>query len=132
MQPRDKYPLGSTVDVTAGGIRLSTARPAPIEPASSESGHGSSGSQATGRTDGSRPVPGSPSLLGMATSLAGSMARFAASGFKRVDEQSHRLRLGRCAPCEYRQDARCTFCGCFVAKKAWLPHEDCPLGRWPT
>jgi hypothetical protein len=70
--------------------------------------------------------------LGMATSFVGSMARFAASGFKTVDEESHRRRMDECGRCEYRADTRCTFCGCFVAKKAWLPHEDCPIGRWAT
>ncbi|MGA2034689.1 MAG: hypothetical protein ABSG68_20775 [Thermoguttaceae bacterium] len=30
------------------------------------------------------------------------MAKFAASGFKRVDGASHRLRMDRCEPCEFR------------------------------
>jgi hypothetical protein len=40
--------------------------------------------------------------------------------------------LAQCGPCEHRQQSRCTLCRCFIAKKAWLPHEDCPLGRWPA
>ena len=90
-----------------------------------------------GESDGStsRAVPSQagvfpPTVLGMAASLAGCMAKFAASGFKRVDEQSHRQRVGQCEPCSYRRQNRCMLCGCFFAKKAWLPHEDCPIGRW--
>ena len=71
-----------------------------------------------------------PTMLGLATSFAGSMAKFAASGFKRVEEESHRLRVGQCEPCSYRKENRCMLCGCFFAKKAWLPHEDCPIGKW--
>jgi hypothetical protein len=67
----------------------------------------------------------------MATSFATSMARFASSGFKRAPEQTHKLRTDACAPCNYRRQNRCTLCGCFFAMKAWLPHEDCPVGRWP-
>jgi hypothetical protein len=72
------------------------------------------------------------SLAATAASFAGSMLKFAASGFKTVDEQLHRLRLAQCEPCAHRRNTRCTLCRCFVVKKAWLPHEDCPLGRWPT
>ena len=71
-----------------------------------------------------------PTVLGMAASFAGSMAKFAASGFKRVDEQSHRLRVDQCDPCSYRKESRCMLCGCFFTKNAWLPHEDCPIGKW--
>ena len=73
-----------------------------------------------------------PTVLGMAASFAGSMAKFAASGFKRVDEESYHLRVGQCEPCSYRRGNRCMLCGCFFAQKAWLPHEDCPIGRWTT
>ncbi len=71
-----------------------------------------------------------PSALDMAASFAGSMAKLAASGFKLVDEQTQRLRVGQCKPCPYRWENRCAICGCFFAKKAWLPQEDCPIGRW--
>ncbi len=72
------------------------------------------------------------SLVGAAAAFAASMARFAASGFKMVDETLHQLRMNHCEPCEYRHDSQCSLCRCFIDKKAWLPHEDCPLGRWPT
>jgi len=129
-QPQDARRFGLTVDVTSAGINVLANASAPVQPAESGRKSGSS-SEATAPADASRPVTGPPSLLGMATSFVGSMAKFAASGFKRVDEPSHRLRIRQCDPCEYRTGSRCTFCGCFVAKKAWLPHEDCPIGRWP-
>ena len=59
------------------------------------------------------------------------MAKFAASGFKTVDEPLHQLRVNECQPCQYRKGSQCSLCRCFVNKKAWLPHEDCPIGRWP-
>ena len=71
-------------------------------------------------------------IPGMAVSFAAAMAAFLASGFKRVDERSHGLRVKQCEACEQRRETRCAVCGCFFAIKAWLPHEDCAIGRWPT
>jgi len=79
-----------------------------------------------------RPVPAASSFVGAAASFAASMARFAASGFKTVDEPLHQLRMSHCSACEYRNDSQCSLCRCFIAKKAWLPNEDCPIGRWPS
>jgi len=76
--------------------------------------------------------PTSRSLVGASALFAASMVKFAASGFKTVDEPLHELRTGHCQPCEYRKNTQCSLCRCFIAKKAWLPHEDCPIGRWPT
>ena len=75
-------------------------------------------------------VPSPKSLPHAASSFAVSMARFAASGFKTVDQPLHELRMTHCQPCEYRHDSQCSLCRCFIEKKAWLPHEDCPIGRW--
>lgn len=80
-------------------------------------------------TETDRLVP-SPSLLGMAASAAKSAAKFAASGFKTVAPETHRLRVQQCAECQYHGGSRCSVCGCFFDKKAWLPHEDCPIGKW--
>ena len=82
-------------------------------------------------TDPSLQTPVPSTLMGAAVSFATSMARFAASGFKTVDEPLHQLRMSHCQPCGYRNDSQCSLCRCFIAKKAWLPHEDCPIGRWP-
>ena len=71
-----------------------------------------------------------PTLSGMAASFAAAMAQFVASGFQRVDEQSHQLRVKQCESCRHHRQTRCTVCGCFFAIKAWLPQEDCPIGRW--
>lgn len=79
-----------------------------------------------------RPVLAPSSIVGAAASLARSLARFAASGFKTVDGALHELRAGHCNACEYRNGRQCSLCRCLIAQKAWLPHEDCPIGRWPT
>jgi len=78
------------------------------------------------------PPPQPPSWAGMAASFATSMGKFAASGFKRVEPDAHQARIDECQSCRHRTDTRCTLCGCFIDKKAWLPHEDCPLGHWPV
>ena len=72
------------------------------------------------------------SIVGAAAEFAASMARFAAGGFKTVDAALHDIRIGQCRPCEHRRNAQCALCRCFVDKKAWLPHEDCPVGKWPA
>ena len=77
-------------------------------------------------------APTPRSLVGAAAAFASSMARFAASGFKTVEAPLHDLRTSHCQPCQYRADSQCSLCRCFIDKKAWLPHEDCPIGRWTT
>ena len=72
------------------------------------------------------------SLAGMAASFTKSMVKFAASGFQTVDQEIHDARANVCADCKYANGNKCTLCGCFTDKKAWLPHEDCPIGRWPV
>jgi hypothetical protein len=67
----------------------------------------------------------------MAKSLATSMAKWAASGFQTAPQEVYDARLAACAGCKYHEPPRCTLCGCFTEKKAWLPHEDCPIGKWP-
>jgi hypothetical protein len=71
-----------------------------------------------------------PDFLGMAVSASRAMARFAASGFRRVDPDTHASRLHCCQDCRFRDAKRCRLCGCFIDPKAWLPHEDCPVGKW--
>lgn len=72
-----------------------------------------------------------PSMLGMAASFTSSMAEWAATGFQRVEAARHDARLAVCNTCKHHEAPRCKLCGCFTDKKAWLPHEDCPLGKWP-
>jgi hypothetical protein len=98
--------------------------------AEAEGPGGSALSLAANRSIGTNgPIP-SPSLLGMAASVTKSAAKFAASGFKTVALETHRVRVQQCGGCQYHNGNRCRVCGCFFEKKAWLPHEDCPIGKW--
>jgi hypothetical protein len=117
-------PMNSNLENSAngGGARADVACDSNDDLAGSPASRSGSAEQA--------PTP--RSLASAAASFATSMARFAASGFKTVDKTLHQLRMSHCEPCEYRHDSQCSLCRCFIAKKAWLPHEDCPLGRWPT
>jgi hypothetical protein len=67
----------------------------------------------------------------MAVSAAKAMAKFLGSGFKVVPDEVYRKRLQTCAVCEHHTGVRCRLCGCFTNAKAWLPHEDCPIRKWP-
>jgi tetratricopeptide (TPR) repeat protein len=73
-----------------------------------------------------------PGLLRMAISAAKSMAKFLGSGCQTVSAATHKHRLDACAPCEHHTGVRCKICGCFTEMKAWLPHEECPIGKWPA
>ncbi len=73
-----------------------------------------------------------PSLLRMAFSAAKSMARYLGSGLKTVSPQTLQRRLRTCAACEHHTGLRCRLCGCFTNVKARLPHEECPIGKWPA
>jgi tetratricopeptide (TPR) repeat protein len=80
------------------------------------------------------PAPGQaagPGLLRMAVSAAKAMTKFLGSGFKVVPDETYQKRLQTCATCEHHTGVRCRLCGCFTNAKAWLPHEDCPIGKWP-
>ena len=79
-----------------------------------------------------RSVPpiASRTRLEMAAAATKSMVKFAASGFQTVDADTHQVRVAQCSACPYRHGSRCQVCGCFFDKKAWLPHEDCPIGKW--
>ena len=88
--------------------------------------------ESSANLDEQQNAPPRTGLVRAAMSFAASMARFAASGFKTVDESLHELRMGQCGACEYRRESQCVLCRCFVSKKAWLPHEDCPVGRWES
>ncbi|TWT96203.1 hypothetical protein Pla108_32920 [Botrimarina colliarenosi] len=83
-------------------------------------------------TDDAAPVARGPSVLRMAMSAATALTRFAGSGFRRVDAETRAARLALCGACEQHTGVRCRACGCFTAQKTWLPHERCPLGKWPA
>jgi tetratricopeptide (TPR) repeat protein len=75
---------------------------------------------------------GNPGWLLMAFTAAKAMAQFLGSAFKTVPGATHRLRLQTCGVCRHQTGMRCRACGCFTKVKAWLPHEECPLGKWPV
>jgi tetratricopeptide (TPR) repeat protein len=85
-----------------------------------------------GGWSGSEAGSSGPGLLRMAMSAAKSMAKYLGSGLKAVPQRTHQERLRKCASCEHHTGLRCRLCGCFTTAKAWLPHEACPIGKWPA
>src|SRR5262249_31924583 len=79
---------------------------------------------------GQSPARG-PGVMRMAFSAVKSMAKFVGSGMKTVPKAAYQRRLQTCTPCEHHTGVRCKLCGCFTSVKAWLPHEHCPIGKWP-
>lgn len=83
------------------------------------------------------PLPEPPTIPDMLGNFAGSMLRWAGSGFATVDEVAFRLRLAQCRACEFWDEAaragagKCNHprCGCTKAK-LWLASERCPIARW--
>jgi hypothetical protein len=131
--PRRWLPLGFTVEVNTGGVRATVAQPPPARtPPPAESAAVGDATTPSEESTAEPPPFKAPTLMGMAASFAGSMAKFAASGFKTTPPEVHAARVIQCDPCKYREGTRCKLCGCFIDKKAWMPHEDCPIGRWPA
>jgi len=75
------------------------------------------------------------SISQKATNLTKSMATWAGSGFKRVQQHVYEKRLAICRKCQFWQEngnmgmGKCLKCGCGKGKH-WLPHEQCPIGLW--
>ena len=67
--------------------------------------------------------------------FAKSMATWAGSGFKKVQQHVYEKRLAICRKCQFWQEngnlgmGKCLKCGCGKGKH-WLPHEQCPIGLW--
>jgi len=87
----------------------------------------------------------SAALVGTAVKA---FARWGASGFKRLDQAAYDARWQTCLDCPSLVEAPdrliyngltiisgdsrvCSACGCVAAKKAAIPTERCPLGKWP-
>jgi hypothetical protein len=81
---------------------------------------------------GTHGTPRTEGWLRMATSAATASAKFVGSGLKVVSSETRQRRLRVCASCEHHTGMRCRVCGCFTSAKTWLPHEACPIGRWPA
>lgn len=71
-----------------------------------------------------------PSLITMGINFTKAMAEFVATGAEFADPEEYKLRLAICATCEFRNEDRCSLCGCFLSKKAQLAQDGCPIGRW--
>lgn len=82
-----------------------------------------------GRLPGDKPQL--PSKIKMAANLATALTKHVASGGVTASEEVLEQRLEICSICPQRKDDRCTVCGCFVASKASLDTQECPLGKWP-
>jgi tetratricopeptide (TPR) repeat protein len=79
----------------------------------------------------SQNPPDGTGILWKALTAAQSFAKFLGSGFKTVTSSTHENRLQNCASCPHHTGVRCKICGCFTSIKAWMPHENCPVGKWP-
>jgi tetratricopeptide (TPR) repeat protein len=73
-----------------------------------------------------------PGWLRMALSAAKAVGKFVGSGLKTVPADLHKRRLQTCATCEHHTGMRCRLCGCYTKAKAWMPHEHCPIEKWPA
>jgi tetratricopeptide (TPR) repeat protein len=80
----------------------------------------------------SRGAARGPTLLKMAFRAAKSAGRFVGSGLATVSEPTLQGRLTTCAACEFHTGLRCRLCGCFTNVKARMPHEACPVSKWPV
>lgn len=79
-----------------------------------------------------KPKATEPSLLRKGFSAAKALARFLGSGIQRVPPEVYQQRQQTCGTCDQHTGLRCRVCGCFTSVKAWLPHEECPLKKWPA
>lgn len=83
-----------------------------------------------------RPRVEYPSATQMATSLGGSLANFARSGFATTDAETLTAREATCKSCDMWDAAaingtgRCRKCGCSTWAKLRMASEKCPLGKW--
>ncbi|HYN46990.1 MAG TPA: hypothetical protein VES64_09895 [Allosphingosinicella sp.] len=95
-----------------------------------------------------RRLPGVPAPIGLALKATASLARWAAGGFETLPAEAVDARLDVCRTCPMLGPppetmvyglklsteidmSVCRACGCVVRRKAKLPHERCPQGRWP-
>jgi len=63
-------------------------------------------------------------------SVANVIAHARKSGSIIADNQTIEARIGVCNKCRHLLQARCSVCGCFIALKAGLRAENCPLKNW--
>jgi hypothetical protein len=70
-----------------------------------------------------------PPLMTQAADLAGSLARFVASGLRTTTAEERARRLAICQACEHfaADEGRCRFCGCVAVFAARVAGKHCPL-----
>lgn len=75
-----------------------------------------------------------PSLIQQAKNLmlstANVLAYAATTGQVKVDPKTAGVRVDTCNQCRHLEKNRCTICGCFIAMKAGLIAEKCPIKKW--
>lgn len=76
--------------------------------------------------------PKLPSKITMAKNLAKALAEHVVSGEGKASTEELENRLNICSVCPHRKDDRCSVCGCFLAAKAALRSQPCPLDKWPV
>jgi Family of unknown function (DUF6171) len=122
-QPVDDWrKLFGAIDVSAAGVSQapqpqipSPAPPPAMNPAPT---NGSTGT--------------TPGIMQRAATFGTSMAKFAAGGFHTTAGDLQQQRLVVCRSCQQLQNNMCLACGCIIPLKVKMPHETCPLGRWPA
>ena len=87
-------------------------------------------SHSSGRPEGVKQSIG-PGLLRKAVGVARALYNYIGSGMKTVSPEIRNRRLEICGQCEHHTGVRCRLCGCFTQVKSWLPHEGCPVRKWP-
>lgn len=80
------------------------------------------------------PAADSPTFFGMMASAANAVVNLARDGGRMVSREDRDERMTICRECPQfePQLVRCGSCKCFLAIKAWLPKEKCPLDKWPV
>lgn len=76
-----------------------------------------------------------PSIIEQAKNLTLSTANVLAyaitTGKIKAEPQTIAVRIDHCNKCRYlEKGSRCTVCGCFIALKAGLQAEKCPMKKW--
>ena len=82
--------------------------------------------------------PTLPSTARKVWNFAKAMTSWKASGLPVLDQENAEARLDVCALCKLRSGDSCSKCGCPLVEgklgvpgKAFVPTEECPLGKWP-
>lgn len=70
------------------------------------------------------------SAKNLVLSVVNVLAYAKSTGKIRAEPATIGVRLDLCNKCRHRSETRCTVCGCYIALKAGLSAEACPLRKW--